>query len=109
VAIELYNIGSVWRILGHYQKAIEYYNKALEIKTRFFGEEHPTVAAAWYALGDTWLELGDYQKAVEYLEKALTVREQVLGGQHPKSKKTKEKLAFVRQKTGYWPARDLPG
>ena len=42
VAILYNNLGMAWDALGEYQKAIEFYNKALAIFMDFFGPDHPS-------------------------------------------------------------------
>jgi tetratricopeptide (TPR) repeat protein len=37
------NIGSVYKSLGEYEKALEYYNKAKKILLNFVDENHPNI------------------------------------------------------------------
>jgi len=67
----LNDLGEVWREKGEYDKAIEYYEKALKSDLKNFDENHPTVATSWNNMGLAWKHKGKYDKAIEYLEKAL--------------------------------------
>ncbi len=67
----LNNLGLAWDSKGDYNKAIEYYEKALQSDLNTFGEEHPNVAIRWNNLGLAWDSKGEYDKAIEYYEKAL--------------------------------------
>ena len=49
--------------LDNYDKAIEYYLKAIE--------EKPEYSAAFYEVGDAYDRLGDYKLAIEYFSKAI--------------------------------------
>ena len=77
------NIGNVYRKLGDYDKALEYHNKALEIKKAVLGEKHRDTADSYNNIGNVYSELKDYDKALEYYIKALKIRKDVLGEDHP--------------------------
>jgi tetratricopeptide (TPR) repeat protein/MinD-like ATPase involved in chromosome partitioning or flagellar assembly len=69
--------------LGDHRKAIEYYEQALAIRKKVYGEKHPQVASALNNLGEVWNTLGESRKAIEYYEQALAIRERVYGEKHP--------------------------
>ncbi len=56
---------------GEYQKAIEYFEKGLEISTAIGDREG--IATNTGNLGTAYLNLGEYQKAIEYFEKGLEI------------------------------------
>ena len=69
---EILNIlGVSYRDIGDYNKAIEYHEKALEIRINALGENQPEL---YNNLGISYDGLGDYGKAIEYHEKALEIR-----------------------------------
>jgi len=59
----LTKLGRCYRNLNHIDKAIEYYNMALEI--------NPNEAAAYSNIGTIHILRGDYDKAIPYYEKGL--------------------------------------
>ena len=69
--------------LGHYNKAIDYFEKALASDLKSFGPEHPKVAIDWNNLGAAWDSKGHYDKAFDYYEKALASDLKSFGPEHP--------------------------
>ena len=57
--------------MGEYQKAIEYYEKGLEISSAI--GDQSGIASNNGNLGNAYLSLGEYQKAIEYYEKGLEI------------------------------------
>ena len=78
------NLGAAWKAKGNYDKAIEYYEKALKSDLKNFGENHPNVATYRNNLGSTWKAKGEYDKAIEYYEKALKSDLKNFGENHQK-------------------------
>ena len=78
------NLGAVWKAKGSYDKAIEYYEKALNSDLENLGEDHPNVATYRNNLGSTWKAKGEYDKAIEYYEMALKSDLNNFGENHPK-------------------------
>ena len=64
-------MGNAYLSLGEYQKAIEYYEKGLEISTAI--GDLSGIASDNGNLGNAYLSLGEYQKAIEYHEKSLEI------------------------------------
>ena len=75
--------GSTFDTLAQYDKAIEYYEKALKSDLKTLGEDHPNVAIRWNNLGAAWNAKGEYDKAIEYYEKVLKVFILTFGEDHP--------------------------
>ena len=78
------NLGASWNGKGNYDKAIEYYENALQSDLENFGEDHPNVATYRNNLGATWKAKGKYDKAIEYYEMALKSDLNNFGENHPK-------------------------
>lgn len=76
-------LGNVHFDKGDYDKAIEYYQKALTIDLNALGPDHPDMAASYNNLGIAYDAKGDYDRAVEYHRQALTIRLKALGANHP--------------------------
>jgi tetratricopeptide (TPR) repeat protein len=83
ISVLLNNLGITYRDLGEANKAIEYYEKSLEIDLKVFGDQHPKVAIRYNNLGSAYNDLGNANKAIEYLEKSLEIDLKVFGDQHP--------------------------
>ena len=69
--------------LAQYDKALEYYQKALEIRKQVLGESHPDIALSYYNIGNIYHSQGDYDLALEYYQQSLAIRKQVYGESHP--------------------------
>jgi len=75
-------LGIVYQDLGQYNEGKEYYEKALIIRKKIFGEEHADVAASYNNLGSFYQDLGQYKEAKEYYKKALIIRKKTFGEEH---------------------------
>ena len=75
--------GNILHVLGDYDKAIEYHEKALKIRLNKLGEDHLSVATSYNNLGLSWNKKGNHDKAIEYHEKALKIRLNKLDEDHP--------------------------
>ena len=66
-------MGNVYQNLGQYTEAKEYYETALIISKKIFGEEHADVTTCYNNLGNVCQNLGQYNEAKEYFEKTLII------------------------------------
>jgi CHAT domain-containing protein/Flp pilus assembly protein TadD len=82
LASTLHLLGIVNMNLGDYEKAKEYYNEALTLRQRLFGENNKDFASTLGNLGNLSLVLGEYATAENLLKRALDIRKKVLGEQH---------------------------
>jgi len=57
--------------------------RAIEIKQKLLGPDHPEVAKSLYNLAALLLQLPDYAGAKPLFERALAIREKALGPDHP--------------------------
>jgi tetratricopeptide (TPR) repeat protein len=62
------DLGTAWIKKGEDDKAIEYFEKALMVLTKTFGDNHQLITISWDGLGVAWREKGEYDKAIEYFE-----------------------------------------
>ena len=85
---------------GEYEKALEYYGKALEIVERTLGNDHPSTATTYNNMAGVYKAQGDYEKALEYYEKDLEISEKVLGSDHPNTATTYNNMALVYEAQG---------
>ena len=58
---------------GRFKDAIDYFEKALAIDLKSFGDQHPNVATGYNNIGLAWHSLGKHQKAIGYFKKALAI------------------------------------
>ena len=94
------NLAGVYKDQGDYVKALEYYGKALAIKERVLGTDHPNTATTYNNLAVVYKNQGDYVKALEYYGKTLAIRERVLGTDHLDTATTYNNLAVVYEDQG---------
>ncbi|MCP4747022.1 MAG: tetratricopeptide repeat protein, partial [Desulfobacteraceae bacterium] len=85
-------LGSAWRSLGEYKKAIDYFTQALAIDKKAYGDQHPAVARDLNNLGLAWYSLGEYKKAIDYFTQALAIIEIKLPPSHPHIKLLKNNI-----------------
>ncbi|MDR1796756.1 MAG: tetratricopeptide repeat protein, partial [Clostridiales Family XIII bacterium] len=85
---------------GDYGKALELYDKALAIREKVLGKEHPVTAAIYGHIADVYHEQGEYGKALEWHGKALAIKEKVLGKEHPDTAATYNNIALVYHAQG---------
>ncbi len=79
----LNNLAAVYWSTGDYDRARELHERALDIRRKTLGEEHPDVANSLNNLALVYLATGDYDRAREFHERALDIRRKTLGEQHP--------------------------
>ncbi|CAF1374232.1 unnamed protein product [Adineta steineri] len=75
-------LGDVKHQQGDHEKAIWYYEKALEIQPETLLSNHPSVAISYSDIGLVYDNMGEYSKALSYHEKALKIREKTLPTNH---------------------------
>jgi serine/threonine-protein kinase len=89
----------LWRT-GKLAEAKATFERALALREKVFGPDHPDVANSLNNLGLVLHEMGDYEKAVATHERALALREKVLGEGHPDVAMSLNNLGIVRSETG---------
>ena len=83
-AATMYNdIGADHHLKGEFEKALELYQKSLNMRLKLLGSNHPDVASSYANLGALYKDKGEYDKAVEYSLKALAINLKELGPEHP--------------------------
>jgi tetratricopeptide (TPR) repeat protein len=100
LAVHLTKLAHVHQSLGHCQRVVELYERALRIFERAYGPNHFQVATTRTYLGNAYQELGDDQRAVELYERALKIDEAAFGPDHPRVARTLINLAKVRRELG---------
>ena len=86
----LHQMGYLNNLQGDYASALEWYQKALRIRERVLGTDHPDTAATYHNIGTFYFAQGDYQEALTWFHKAQTINLNILGMKHPHSTITQE-------------------
>jgi tetratricopeptide (TPR) repeat protein len=68
---------------AQYSEAEPLYKKALELRQRLLGEEHPDVATSYNNLAGLYRSQGRYSEAEPLYKKALELYQRLLGEEHP--------------------------
>jgi tetratricopeptide (TPR) repeat protein len=86
--------------IGDYAGALPYFQRALAIREKVLGPEHPATATSLNNLGLLLKTQGDYAGALPYYRRALDIREKVLGPEHPDTAASLNNLAELLRTTG---------
>ncbi len=95
-------IGAISRLIGDYNKALEYDKKALRIYLKIYGtEEHTEIARSYNNIGRVYHKKGDYDKALEYYKKALGIGQNIYGTEeHTEIARSYNNIGRVYHKKG---------
>ena len=96
----LNNLAMLYDSLGDYAKAEPLYKRALAIREKALGPEHPDVATSLNNLATLYDTLGDYAKAEPLYKRALAIREKALGPEHPDVATSLNNLATLYETLG---------
>ena len=114
MAIIFGNIAGAYLGLEEYDNALENNKKALEIRKRTIGEDHPDTAKSYNNIAGVYKLMGDYNKtlenvdktlecynmALEHYKKAFTIRKTVFGNEHPHTISTNNSIVEVNRLMG---------
>jgi tetratricopeptide (TPR) repeat protein len=76
-------IGRAYLAIGEYTSARTHLQRAMDIRRRELGDEHPDTLSTIAALGAALNKLGEFKQALDYGEEALDARRRMLGNDHP--------------------------
>ena len=79
------NIGEMYRSQGHYERALEYNQKSLDIKIKVVGHDHIDVASTYQNIAATYQAQGNEAGAIEMCTKAYRIFLKVLGPDHSRT------------------------
>ena len=85
---------------GLYDKALEHHQKALPIRLKQLGSEHPHVARSYNNIGSVHYKKREYDKALENYQKALAIQLKKLGPEHPNVARSYNNIGAVHHKKG---------
>jgi Tfp pilus assembly protein PilF len=95
-ALAVYRQGA----LAAYADARPYYERALALRERALGPEHPDSASSLNNLGALLRAQGDLAAARTYYERALAIRERTLGPAHPDTASSLNNLGLLLRTQG---------
>ena len=82
LALSYHNIGACLENLGKHEEALKYKQKALEIRLKLYGEEHPHVAIIHNNIGLSLERLGKHAEALIRHQMALKIWQKEYGEEH---------------------------
>jgi non-specific serine/threonine protein kinase/serine/threonine-protein kinase len=96
----LHTIGSAYVSLGLFADATRHLDRALTVRARALGPDHPELAETHLVLGQAARGSGDYVSAERHLERALAIRQASVGPMHTDAAQVMAALALVRWRQG---------
>jgi tetratricopeptide (TPR) repeat protein len=99
-------VGQLYRA-GRYAQALPLAQKALQIRYKDLGPEHPETAISLTTLGLLYQEMGSLDEALPLLERALKIREKAIGRENPDTATSVNNLAELYRLRGT-PDKALP-
>ncbi|MCP5197002.1 MAG: tetratricopeptide repeat protein [Gammaproteobacteria bacterium] len=94
-AATLVKIANMYRLQGRYAEAEPLYQRALAIRERALGPDHPDVAHSLHGLAVLYHQQGRYAEAEPLYQRALAIRERALGPDHPDVAHSLNNLAIL--------------
>ncbi len=91
---------------GKYREAIPIAQRALAIREKALGTEHPDVASSLNNLAELYRAQGNYPTAEPLYKRSLAIREKVLGVEHPDVATSLNNLAALYRAQGNYPAAE---
>ena len=82
-APSLNNLAELYRDQGRYAEAEPLYKRALAIREKALGPDHPDVGTSLNNLAELYRAQGRYAEAEPLYKRALAIREKALGPDHP--------------------------
>jgi tetratricopeptide (TPR) repeat protein len=84
--------GSVQYSLGHFKKALQLFQDAIDTLRDHVGAEQETVAATLFHMGVVRMALCEYDDAMSDFREALKVQQKLLGSDHPATLRTRREI-----------------
>lgn len=83
VADVWHQVGSIGYRQVNYDKAIQNWEKALEIRLKVLAPDHRDLIRSYNNLGGVYFDQGQYDKSIECAQKSLAILLKTLGPDHP--------------------------
>ena len=100
-------LGLLYTQQANYEKAKPLCQRALAIREKVLGPEHPDTAQSLSNLAGLYNSQGLYAKAEPLFQRALVIREKVLGPEHPDTAQSLNNLAGVYDSKGFYAKAEL--
>ncbi|KAI8658994.1 hypothetical protein NCS55_01178200 [Fusarium keratoplasticum] len=88
--------------IGNYTVAEKLGGKAVEVRTKVLGEEHPSTLTSMTNLAATFWNQGRWKEAEELEVGVMEMRKRVLGEEHPDALTSMNNLALTFMNQGRW-------
>ncbi|MCP4362163.1 MAG: tetratricopeptide repeat protein [Chloroflexi bacterium] len=89
-------IGFYLQFLADYVGARPYYERALTIREKALGPDHPDTARSLNNLGTLAYYEGNKHEAARLMQQALTILQKKLGDNHPDTQNSRQSLATIQ-------------
>ena len=73
IATSYHNIGLAWSDKGEKDKALNSYQKCLEMQLKILEEDHPDLVTSYFNIGDTFSKINQFESAIENFKKAFEI------------------------------------
>jgi tetratricopeptide (TPR) repeat protein len=93
-------LGVSYWYLGAHEQALRQQERALALRTRELGPEHPDTVGIMNDVAIILVSRGKYEEAQSLLEKVLKVKQQTLGPEDPSTLRTANNLATMMAQRG---------
>ena len=81
-----------------YDKAKSYYESALEINMKVYGDVHPKVAENYYNIGLVCFNQNDYGASLTYYKKAYEIYKEIYGEEGQDTEDVRQIIDFISEK-----------
>ncbi|KAF8544190.1 hypothetical protein BDD12DRAFT_648095, partial [Trichophaea hybrida] len=85
---------------GEYNKALGWYQRALDGQEKALGKDHPDTLRTVQGMAIMFYQQGKYDEAMEWYQRALDGQEKALGRDHPDTLRTANDMASVFRRRG---------
>ena len=99
VATSLNDLATLYQAQGKYAEAEPLHKRALAIREKALGLEHPNLATSLNNLGGVYVAQGNYAEAEALLKSALAIAENALAPEHPDVALILENYAVLLRET----------
>src|SRR5262249_40545045 len=97
-----HTVGNTYMELSLYKDARPHLERALELRRRIFGNQHPDTLDTMQALAALYFRAGDGARAESVNTELLNIRRHLLGERHPDTLNAMSELATAIGAQGDW-------